>query len=103
MSSQVSQKKPDPEIYNLAAQRLGLSSEACVVVEDSMVGLRAAKAAGMKCAECRQSSAHAHGRGHGCNAARAAHMRMDVGMVVRTCPPHACGHVHGHVHVCPKP
>jgi len=49
MSSQVSQKKPDPEIYNLAAQRLGLSSEACVVVEDSMVGLRAAKAAGMKC------------------------------------------------------
>jgi len=45
----VSQKKPDPEIYNLAAQRLGLGNEACVVVEDSMVGLRAAKAAGMKC------------------------------------------------------
>ena len=45
----VSRKKPDPEIYNVAAQRLGLSADKCVVVEDSMVGLRAAKAAGMKC------------------------------------------------------
>jgi len=45
----VSRKKPDPEIYNVAASRLGLPSGACVVVEDSMVGLRAAKAAGMKC------------------------------------------------------
>mmetsp|Transcript_8153 Transcript_8153/g.13185 ORF Transcript_8153/g.13185 Transcript_8153/m.13185 type:complete len:358 (-) Transcript_8153:34-1107(-) len=45
----VSNKKPDPEIYNVAAQRLGLDKTQCVVVEDSMVGLRAAKAAGMKC------------------------------------------------------
>jgi len=45
----VSNKKPHPEIYNVAAQRLGLASDACVVVEDSIVGLRAAKAAGMKC------------------------------------------------------
>lgn len=45
----VNKKKPDPEIYNVAAQRLGLSNEKCVVIEDSMVGLRAAKAAGMKC------------------------------------------------------
>merc|ERR1719387_2405569 len=45
----VQNKKPDPEIYNLAAKRLGLSNDACVVVEDSIVGLRAAKSAGMKC------------------------------------------------------
>ena len=45
----VSNKKPHPEIYNVAAERLGLSKTDCVVVEDSMVGLRAAKAAGMKC------------------------------------------------------
>lgn len=45
----VERKKPDPEIYNTAAARLGLPSDACVVVEDSIVGLRAAKAAGMKC------------------------------------------------------
>lgn len=45
----VNNKKPDPEIYNVAAERLGLSNVQCVVVEDSMTGLRAAKAAGMKC------------------------------------------------------
>ena len=45
----VSKKKPDPEIYNTAAERLGLPNTACVVVEDSIVGLRAAKSAGMKC------------------------------------------------------
>ena len=45
----VTNKKPDPEIYNLAAARLGVDNANCVVVEDSLVGLRAAKAAGMKC------------------------------------------------------
>ena len=45
----VANKKPDPEIYDLAAKRLGVDRGACVVVEDSLVGLRAAKAAGMRC------------------------------------------------------
>lgn len=45
----VSKKKPDPEIYNLASQRLGLAPFECVVVEDSRNGLLAAKAAGMRC------------------------------------------------------
>lgn len=45
----VSKKKPDPMIYNVASQKLGIKPENCVVVEDSIVGLRAAKAAGMKC------------------------------------------------------
>ncbi|MGD2174181.1 MAG: HAD family hydrolase [Candidatus Brocadiaceae bacterium] len=45
----VSNKKPDPEIYNLATERLGLAPSACVVVEDSRNGLLAAKAAGMRC------------------------------------------------------
>lgn len=39
----VTAKKPDPMIYNLAAERLGLPNGQCVVVEDSLVGLRAAK------------------------------------------------------------
>jgi len=42
-------KKPDPMIYNLAREKLGLAPGQCVVVEDSLVGLRAAKAAGMHC------------------------------------------------------
>ncbi|MHC4432154.1 MAG: HAD-IA family hydrolase [Planctomycetota bacterium] len=45
----VSKKKPDPEIYNLASQRLGAEPSKCVVVEDSRNGLLAAKAAGMRC------------------------------------------------------
>lgn len=39
--------KPDPEVFLTTAQRLGLEPSACVVVEDSFHGLRAAKAAGM--------------------------------------------------------
>lgn len=42
-------KKPDPAIYNLAAEKLGLTPARCVVVEDSNNGLRAALAAGMRC------------------------------------------------------
>lgn len=45
----VSKKKPDPEIYNLAQQKLGLDPKECVVVEDSRNGLLAAKNAGMYC------------------------------------------------------
>ena len=45
----VSKKKPDPEIYELAKQHLGLNGEDCVVVEDSRNGLLAATGAGMHC------------------------------------------------------
>jgi len=45
----VSKKKPDPEIYNLASERLGIEPDECVVIEDSRNGLLAAKAAGMLC------------------------------------------------------
>ncbi len=45
----VSRKKPDPEIYNLASQKLGLEPSECVVIEDSRNGLLAAKTAGMYC------------------------------------------------------
>ena len=45
----VSKKKPDPEIYNLAKQRLELDGEDCVVIEDSRNGLLAAIGAGMPC------------------------------------------------------
>ncbi|MDA1043844.1 MAG: HAD family phosphatase [Verrucomicrobia bacterium] len=41
--------KPDPACYRLAAQRLGLAAEVCMVFEDSEAGVRSAKAAGMKC------------------------------------------------------
>jgi HAD superfamily hydrolase (TIGR01509 family) len=43
----VKTKKPDPEIYNLAKQRLGLLGGECVVIEDSRNGLLASLGAGM--------------------------------------------------------
>lgn len=41
--------KPDPEIFLLAAKKLGVKPEECVVIEDGRSGMQAAKAAGMKC------------------------------------------------------
>ena len=43
-------KKPDPLIYNTARDKVDVPAHRCLVIEDSLVGLRAAKAAGMKCA-----------------------------------------------------
>jgi len=43
----VSNKKPDPEIYNLALSKTGLKPEECLVIEDSHNGVLAAKAAGL--------------------------------------------------------
>lgn len=42
-------KKPSPDPYLVAAARIGLPPEECLVVEDSERGLRAAVAAGMRC------------------------------------------------------
>lgn len=42
----VQRSKPDPEGYRIAAQRLGLPSQRCVVFEDSIAGVRAGRCAG---------------------------------------------------------
>ncbi len=39
--------KPDPEVFLIAAQKLGLNPTECVVIEDSDAGIQAAKAGGM--------------------------------------------------------
>jgi len=46
----VSKHKPDPEIYLLAAKRLGVEPKNCWVVEDSATGVLAGKRAGMRVA-----------------------------------------------------
>jgi len=45
----VKNKKPDPELFLLAAKGIGIEPANCVVVEDAPNGIRAAKAAGAKC------------------------------------------------------
>ena len=44
----VERSKPDPQCFQLAAQRLGVDAECCVVFEDSVAGVLAANAAGMR-------------------------------------------------------
>jgi len=41
--------KPDPEIFLLAAKKLNIKPQECVVIEDSYAGMVAAKKADMKC------------------------------------------------------
>jgi len=48
-ADEISQNKPDPAIFTKTAQKLGLAPSLCVVIEDSFVGIEAAKRAGMKC------------------------------------------------------
>jgi beta-phosphoglucomutase len=42
-------KKPAPDIFLLAAKRIGVEASRCIVVEDAVSGVKAAKAAGAKC------------------------------------------------------
>lgn len=43
----VTRSKPDPQVFLVAAQKLGVDPSVCLVVEDSDAGIRAAKAGGM--------------------------------------------------------
>jgi beta-phosphoglucomutase len=45
----VKRSKPDPECFLLAAERISVPPERCVVFEDAPAGIAAAKAAGMRC------------------------------------------------------
>jgi beta-phosphoglucomutase len=43
----ITRSKPDPQVFLLAAERLNLPPEQCLVVEDALAGIDAARAAGM--------------------------------------------------------
>lgn len=45
----VKRGKPDPEVFVLAAKRLGVPPDRCVVIEDAPAGIQAAQAGGMAC------------------------------------------------------
>lgn len=44
---EVANGKPAPDLFLLAAQRLGVEAASCIVIEDSVLGVKAARAAGM--------------------------------------------------------
>ncbi len=46
--TQVSKAKPDPEVFLIAAKKLGVEPVNCVVFEDALAGIEAANAAGME-------------------------------------------------------
>ena len=47
-AEEVARGKPEPDIFLLAAERLGVAAERCLVVEDSEAGLLAGQRAGMQ-------------------------------------------------------
>jgi beta-phosphoglucomutase len=48
-SEDVAQGKPHPDVFLYTAAQLGLPSSHCLVIEDSVHGVQAARAAGMRC------------------------------------------------------
>lgn len=60
---EVTAGKPDPEIFLEASRRLAVPAEKCVVVEDAIPGIQAARAAGMRCVAVTNSHPAAELRG----------------------------------------
>ena len=46
---EVTEGKPSPQAFLLAAKKLGVEPKNCIVIEDAVAGVTAAKSAGMKC------------------------------------------------------
>lgn len=64
----VKKKKPFPDIYQLAAKRLGVDIATCIVFEDALNGIQAAKAAGALCVGVTTSFTAAQLRAAGADA-----------------------------------
>jgi HAD superfamily hydrolase (TIGR01509 family) len=54
----VTRGKPDPQVFLLAADRLQVPADRCIVVEDAPAGLEGARRAGMRCIGVRTTHPH---------------------------------------------
>lgn len=57
-SQEAGKSKPEPDVFLLAAQKLGVDPSDCLVVEDSANGIKAAQSAGMRCVAYQGSGAN---------------------------------------------
>jgi HAD superfamily hydrolase (TIGR01509 family) len=74
---EVGKMKPAPDIYLAAAKKLGVAPQRCCVIEDAVSGVRAAKAAGMRCVAVAQSFAASE-----LQAAAPDCIRPDIGSIL---------------------
>ena len=58
-AEEVTFNKPDPEIFVITADKLGVERESCLVIEDSKAGIDAAHGAGMKAIGMARDNKHA--------------------------------------------
>lgn len=62
-AGEVLSKKPDPEVFNITAEKLGVDSKSCLVFEDSKAGVESAHSAGMKVIGLARDNTHAKSLG----------------------------------------
>jgi beta-phosphoglucomutase len=71
--------KPDPQVFLTAAARLGVPPGRCVVFEDAVAGVQAAKAGGMRCVAVRFVAHHAEDALRGAGADRVVNSLAEIG------------------------
>jgi beta-phosphoglucomutase len=76
----VSRGKPDPLVFLMAAEKLGVPPARCVVMEDAPVGVQAAKAGGMKAVGITFVGHHPADKLHGAGADLVVHSLEHVGV-----------------------
>lgn len=64
-SDLVPEGKPSPAVYNYAAKELGVQPQHCLVFEDTYVGVKAGRLAGMRVAAITTTHPHDEWEGHG--------------------------------------
>jgi beta-phosphoglucomutase len=55
---EIQRGKPDPQVFQIAADKLAVAYAHCLVFEDAVAGVQAAKAAGMRCVAVRSGGHH---------------------------------------------
>jgi beta-phosphoglucomutase len=70
--------KPDPQVFLVAAERLGVEPARCVVFEDAVAGVQAARAGGMRCVAVRFVAHHSEEALRQAGADRVIHTLAEV-------------------------